>query len=724
MALENFLPLAVAVLVLVFAALTQVAKPVDDLFTRVAFATFGAYVTEFGRNKARRTKNLQAAHVPTNYREYATRTLLFAAVLALATGILGMYLVWGTLLVLIIPEATVRAALPPQLSFLAGITGMDRISVFELFLIIIFGCLTLGSLTGLSTYWYRWYKPKYLADERERQIEISMPMMVSFMYALSRSGMPFPKAMEILADNEDVYGHAAGEVRVAVRNMDAFGVDVITAVKTMARRSPSSKLQEFSENLSSVLQTGGSLSEFLHRQYQEYRQEAEAQQERLLEMIETLAEVYVTLGVALPLFLITIFTMLGIAVGDALPLLQILVYALLPLGNLGFIIYLSTVVDNLSRKDPTQEDLEIDMGLQGVRRVDDIALETRGRRVTDGGEAGRRTDGGFVRERLETDYDRTGNLVNIQRLQAYKTMRKVQRRLGSPLRTIVKQPTALLWVSFPIAVFLIGIRVPFLFVDGALTVRTFDDLLIQSLLLVFGTFAIAYEVHRRRMEAIERVIPDLLDRLASLNEAGMTLTDSLQRVRRSELGPLNEELETVWEDIRWGADVETALRRFEDRVRTETVSRIVTLTTEAMKASGNLGTVLRIAAEQAKADRRLKQKRRQEMVTYLVVVYISFLVFLFIVGVMDFVLFPSLPDTGGIPNPDRATPIPAVQNLGAIDIPAYKLTFLHAAVIQGVFSGLIAGQLSHGDIRAGAKHVTILVALGYVTLQFVIPTLL
>jgi len=226
------------------------------------------------------------------------------------------------------------------------------------------------------------------------------------------------------------------------------------------------------------------------------------------------------------------------------------------------------------------------------------------------------------------------------------------------------------------------------------------------------------------MEAIERVIPDLLDRLASLNEAGMTFTDSLQRVRRSELGPLNEELEIVWQDIRWGADVETALRRFEDRVRTETVSRIVTLTTEAMKASGNLGTVLRIAAEQAKADRRLKQKRRQEMVTYLVVVYISFLVFLFIVGVMDFVLFPSLPDTGGIPNPDRATPIPAVKNLGAIDVPAYKLTFLHAAIIQGLFSGLIAGQLSHGDVRAGAKHVTILVALGYVALEFVIPALL
>lgn len=713
MNLANFLPLAFALLVLAFAGLTPYVRAVDDLFTRIAFGLFGTYVTEFGRNKARRQRHLRAAHVPSNYREYATRTILLGAVVALGTGVIGMYVIWGILLVLIIPKDAVREAMPMQLDFLAAIVGLPKISVLELFAIMAFGCLTIGAVAGFGTYWYKWYQPKYLADERERQIDISMPMTVSFVYALSRSGMPFPKVMEILAENDHVYGHAAGEVRVAVRNMDVFGMDVITAVKTMARRTPSSKFQEFSENLSSVLQTGGSLSEFLHRQYQEYRQEAEAQQERLLELIETLAEVYVTLGVAGPLFMITILTMLGIAVTNALPILRIFVYALIPMGNLGFIIYLSTVVDNLSRKDPTEKEIEIASGLQGVRRVDDVALEARGPdAVGDGGT--HRTDGG-TDAAVDAGRDPTGSVANIQRLKAYKTLRELQRRLGSPLRTIIKQPTSLLWISFPVAVFLIGIRIPFLLTDGVLTIPEIDDLFIQSLLFVFGTFAIAYEIHRRRIEAIEEVIPDFLDRLASLNEAGMTVTESLNRIRRTELGPLDEELEIVWQDVRWGADVETALKRFEDRVRTKTVSRIVTLSTEAMKASGNLGTVLRIAAEQAKSDRRLKEKRRQEMMTYMVVVYISFFVFLFIVGVLNTVLFPSLPETAAVPNPDQmqASPVPAVENLGQIDEAAYQIVFLHAAVIQGVFSGLVAGQLSAGDIRAGAKHVTILVGLAY-----------
>jgi len=271
-------------------------------------------------------------------------------------------------------------------------------------------------------------------------------------------------------------------------------------------------------------------------------------------------------------------------------------------------------------------------------------------------------------------------------------------------------------VTFPLAVFLIGIRIPSLLSDGTLTVGEMDDLFIQSLLFLSGTFAIAYEIHTRRIDAIERTIPDFLDRLASLNEAGMTVVESIRRVRGTELGPLDDELDIVWHDIQWGADVETALKRFESRIRTKSVSRVITLMTEAMKASGNLGTVLRIAANQAKADRRLKRDRRQEMLTYLVVVYVAFFVFLFIVGVLNEVLIPSLPDSSvaasstGSP---ETNPVPVVGQLGELDEAAYQRLFLHTAVIQGACSGLIGGQLSGGDIRNGAKHVTILVALGY-----------
>jgi flagellar protein FlaJ len=538
---------------------------------------------------------------------------------------------------------------------------------------------------------------------------MSLPMTVSFFYALSRSGMSFTEMMRILAENDRVYGAAAEEVGVAVRNVEMFGADVVTSVRTMARRSPSAGFREFSENLASVLQTGGSLSEFLHREYEEFREEAEAQQERLLELIETLAEAYVTLAVAGPLFLIVILTVTGIAVSDSLPFIQLIVYAVIPLGNLGFIVYLSTVVDNFSRRDPSDEELELETTPKGVRRRADLDREA-------GDAPARATDGGAEAD----DGERVER--NLQRLAVYKQWREVRRRVEGPLRTVIDRPTALLWVTFPLAVFLIGIRIPGRLSDGALTLAEFDDLVVQSLLVLLGTFAVAYGVHRRRIEALESAIPDFLDRLASLNEAGMTVVASIDRIRDTELGALDDEIERVWRDVRWGADVETALKRFERRVRTGTVSRVVTLTTEAMKASGNLGTVLRIAASQAKADRRLKRKRKQEMFTYVVVVYVAFLVFLFIIAVLNNLLLPSLPDAGAVANLTDGSGVggaqgagspPAIGQLGNIDQDAYRLTFLHATVVQGLFSGVVAGQLSTGDLRAGAKHATVLVALGY-----------
>ncbi|MFC6764021.1 hypothetical protein [Natrinema soli] len=42
---------------------------------------------------------------------------------------------------------------------------------------------------------------------------------------------------------------------------------------------------------------------------------------------------------------------------------------------------------------------------------------------------------------------------------------------------------------------------------------------------------------------------------------------------------------------------------------------------------------------------------------------------------------------------------------------AYATLFYHATLVQGAFSGLIAGQLSTGDIGAGAKHAAVMIGL-------------
>ncbi|MFC6973764.1 type II secretion system F family protein [Halomicroarcula sp. GCM10025709] len=150
-----------------------------------------------------------------------------------------------------------------------------------------------------------------------------------------------------------------------------------------------------------------------------------------------------------------------------------------------------------------------------------------------------------------------------------------------------------------------AVRVPAAFQTTAVNIRLLDDLVIQSLLLVFGSFALVRYSYTRRIQRIEDATPELLERLASLNEAGMTVVESLRRLRGSDIGVLTPEVERIWADIKMGANVDDALVRFGRRIRTTAITRVVTLLTNAMHSSGQLGPVLRIASKQARADTRL-----------------------------------------------------------------------------------------------------------------------
>jgi flagellar protein FlaJ len=208
----------------------------------------------------------------------------------------------------------------------------------------------------------------------------------------------------------------------------------------------------------------------------------------------------------------------------------------------------------------------------------------------------------------------------------------------------------------------------------------------------------------------------LLERLASLNEAGMTVVESLERVRGTDVGELSTEVERIWADVTMGANVEDALTRFGRRIRTTSMSRVVTLLTNAMRSSGKMGPILRIAADQARADHRLRRQRRQQMLTYLVVIYISFLVFLVIIASVQEVLVPALPSSVPTPENTGRLGVNADQfaRLGQVDKAAYTLVFFHTALVQALFTGFVGGQLGEGSLRDGAKHAAIMLGVAYV----------
>jgi len=682
-------PLAIVGGVLAVVLCASVSDAVDRRLTRVARRLFGRYVGP----SEERERRLEAAYIGQSYRAYAARTSLYTGLAAIGGAVGGTYVVGGVLL-LVPTIVDLLMGLPRTMVNAFGIRGFELVLTSTQTLgILIASGVFFGFATAGLTYLLRWELPKNRAEVRRRNIDAGMARTIAFMYALSRGGMSFPEVMRVLANNDEIYGENAREFAVAVREMDLFGRDMLSGIDRMNERTPSERFKTFSENLSSVLQSGQSLSSFLHSQYERHHEEAAERQEDLLESLATIAEAYVTVFVAGVLFLITILLVFGLTTTDTLVFLKLLGYLAIPLANLGFMVYLNQKLEALGIGDTGT-----------TSALDRVATSTLGKPPETTGPTGL-ADGGVVGN---------GN-PNWERLRFHDRLESVKTMLRSPARTLVWNPTHVLYLVVPVALLVFLVRAPAAFGTASVNLRLLDDSVVQSLLLVLGSFAAVRTVYSRRISNIESATPELLERLASLNEAGMTVVESIRRVRGSDVGVLSVEVDRIWADISMGANVEDALIRFGRRIRTTSISRVVTLLTNAMHASGQLGSVLRIAATQARADHRLRNRRRQQMLTYLVVIYIAFFVFLVIIVAVQEVLVPALPSSVPTPgNTNRlAVNVDQFARLGRVDKAAYTLVFFHIALVQAVCTGFIGGQLGEGNLKDGAKHAAILLGIAY-----------
>ncbi|WP_144902300.1 type II secretion system F family protein [Halobellus captivus] len=711
--LLGYAPFAFVTLLVIPVALVPVSPWARLLVTRLALPIFGGYVTRSESIRRRQTARMRAAFVGESYRVFASQTLLMAAVAGVAGSVYGVYLAAGVLRALAVDPDAVRAALPTSLEFLAAITQLPNLSLLQLFALLLVSGATVGALFAFGAYWIRWTVLDQRARTRGIEIDATLPRTVAFVYALSRSGVPFQEVLRTLADNQRIYGEAARELSVAVRDMDAFGTDILTALGETASRTPSENLEEFTENLASVLSSGQNVSTFLRDQYERFQEEAQAQQRQYLELLSTFAEVYVTVLVAGPLFFVTVLVVVGLVIQNTLILIRLVTYLAIPLATFGFVVYVDSMTEGLGGPD--------------------VSAEAGG---ADGGRRNRDTpgtpeiaDGGSVQAQGE---DQALTAENRQRLAVYDRIGSFRETLANPVGTVLRRPSYSLFVTGPAALLLFWLSVADTAREPINALRTgsvgpmaaasellriTDGPIVLATAVVLVGVAIAHEVQKRRTHAIEADMPDFLDRMASINEAGVTVVGCLKRLSTADLGRLGDEIARVWRDVRWGSSVSDALVRMERRTHAPTVSRAVTLIRNAMAASGDISPVLHIAADEAQETRRLRRERRQEMVTYLVVIYISFLVFLGIVVALTVAFIPAIEAAGQSsgPTPGQISGVDTgvIGGLRSVNTDAYELLFFHIAAIQGVCSGLVAGQLGEGSVADGLKHASVLLLIAY-----------
>lgn len=545
--------------------------------------------------------------------------------------------------------------------------------------------LLLGLAAGYTSYLLLLRYPEVEMKNRAAKIDLSLHNAVSYLYAMRRGGAELMEIFRSLSANAGIYGESALEFRQVVRDADYFGADVVTALQGLSLTTPSEKLREFLDDFISVIESGGNLSAYLSGRMKVYQEEARFEQKKYLSTLELIGEAYVTVFVAGPLFLVIVMVVTGLIGGAAATQLSLLTYLLVPLGSVIVLLFL----DLVSVKEEAPERYTTVKVLDTFKDVPIVNA-------------------------------RPDEKIGFAQLARYDRYRRMKTFLKNPLRSFVHEPRLTFLVTVPVTV--VYLLIVFLTLPTGLQVGTVitlvDDHLALASLLILVPYALCYEAWARMVRGIEAAVPDFLTRMAGINQVGLTIAQAIEIMVRTNLGLLSYEIKRVSRDIIWGASVEDALVRFERRVRTPAVSRSVSLIAAACRMSGEISEVLSIAAKDARMSHVLAEERKAGMAMYIIVIYLAYFVFLFVVVVISTRFLPVL---GEISVPSTGAGITPLPGMGASSvIPTFDRLLFHLSIIQAFFSGLVAGKMGEGSVKAGVKHAAVMLAVALVIFAFVV----
>ena len=606
--------------------------------------------------------------------QYLWKSLRIALLSGLLFGILG-YLA-GRFFALQVEAGkgiynVLDISLPGSLSFLSSPAAIEAAAGIVAFVV---GAYVTWALL------VRW--PGIEKKNRAIRINLTLHNAVAYMYAMRRGGAQLMTILSALSEHARIYGEVALEFRQVVRDVDYFGSDLISAIRHLSETTPSEKLKDFLEDLLSVIESGGDMTEFFSSRVRLYQEEARFEQKQFLTILSMVAESYVTLFVAGPLFLIIIMVVMGMMGGSAVIQLSVVIYAIIPIGSLVFIL----LIDLISAKAEKTE------RYTRVKVLDTYA------------------DVNIV--------PRTGEEPLFEQLKKYDKIRTLAHYLRHPFESFVSDVNHTLYITVPVAVLYLVLVLHSMpaYADPELFIDVFDDHVVIALLIVLIPYAVFYEIWAGKVKGIQAMIPDFLDRMAGINRVGLTVAQAIGIMVNTNLGLLSYEIRRIKRDMDWGVNFSEALMRFEERVSTPAIARTVTLITKASEMSGEIGEVLAIAASDAKMSETLKKERLAEMFIYTAIVYLSFFVFLFVVAVLSTQFLPVLANIG-VSGLSSAGPL---ASIGSVPVKAFDRLLYHACLVQALFSGLIAGQMGEASLASGIKHSCILLVISLVVFNFII----
>lgn len=211
--------------------------------------------------------------------------------------------------------------------------------------------------------------------------------------------------------------------------------------------------------------------------------------------------------------------------------------------------------------------------------------------------------------------------------------------------------------------------------------------------------SIASIIHNRWKNKIEKMTPEFMRDLATFSKTGMPLQTSLEQAARRQYGPLTIELKMLVSQMSWGMNFNQAMMEFAKRIDLPVIKKATVLILEAGRYGGNLADIFESTAKYVENVNAWTAKRRMQTMPYVAIFFFSVFIYLFIIIMLSNMMFTPLSqiDTSGVP---LIQPVISPEQA--------KRVFLHTALLESLFGGLVAGKINENNFMAGLKYATVL----------------
>jgi flagellar protein FlaJ len=630
-------------------------------------------------------KKLSQARMSSNVEMYLSRAIGVGALTGFALWLIGTFI--GLLVAQLFGSGPIIGIpLPDTISTLLDIIRSPLILVVTG---VVFG--TIGFVVGFGGLAMM---PYIRSTSREREINTLLPDTIAFMYALSVGGMNQLEIVRAAARADDTYGEVAKEFQSIILETEYFDTDYRTAVQNQAIETPSDELGQFLTDMLSILDSGGDMTQFLEDQKDKHIRTAKQEQEKQLETLELFGEMYMTLSL-FPLLLIIILVIMSMMGGGSQEqMLYITVYGLIPMIGVAFLVMVSTV---------TQD--EFGDGYLRPNADEEFNVDDSASPLSTG---------------LVNNY--TGDYGVFDQIQSLEGRYKFNEILSAPHLFFRDNPLLILGLTAPVTLLIYTSAI--LTGNAPLSLGGIKDQ------VLWGTFlwiyvpiyvnllplAIFHEWNVRSRRAVLGDLSENLRKLASANDTGMTLLESIRVVADTSSGKLSNEFEKMYAKVNYGTGLKAALREFNNDYHIPRLARTVKLISEAQETSSQIQEVLSTAAttseNQDDIDRERAARTRMQMVI-IIMTYLTLLAVMALLQVQFLDAMTSLADQQA--NSDGA----AGEFIGNLDGSFLSMLFFHAVTIQAIISAIVAGYIRNVDLVSGAKYAVFLATTALVVWLFV-----